>query len=67
MHLASADSLLKGEILALTLRDVNFKSGTTSANKTLKRVQKNAILALDRIDILYQFPVTVDERGTVIF
>lgn len=66
VHLAFSGSLRKGEILALTWSDVDFKSGTIFINKTLKRVQKNAIQALDRNDILYQFPAVFDEGRTVI-
>lgn len=66
VHLAFAGSLRKGEILALTWSDVNFKNGTIFINKTLKRVRKGAIQALDRDDILYQFPAVFDEGRTVI-
>lgn len=66
VHLAFAGSLRKGEILALTWKDVDFKSGTIFVNKTLKRVRKDAIQALDRNDILYQFPAVFDEGRTVI-
>lgn len=66
VHLAFAGSLRKGEILALTWSDVDFKNGTIFINKTLKRVRKDAIQALDRNDILYQFPAVFDEGRTVI-
>ena len=66
IHLAFAGSLRKGEILALTWSDVDFKSGTICVSKTLKRVRKDAIQALDRNDILYQFPAVFDEGRTVI-
>ena len=66
VHLAFACSLRKGEILALTWSDVDFKSGSICVNKTLKRVRKDAIQALDRNDILYQFPAVFDEGRTVI-
>ena len=56
----------KGEILALTWGDVDFENGTIFINKTLKRVRKDAIQALDRNDILYQFPAVFDEGRTVI-
>ena len=66
VHLAFAGSLRKGEILALTWSDVDFENGTIFINKTLKRVRKDAIQALDRNDILYQFPAVFDEGRTVI-
>ena len=66
VHLAFAGSLRKGEILALTWSDVDIKSGSICVNKTLKRVRKDAIQALDRNDILYQFPAVFDEGRTVI-
>ena len=66
VHLAFAGSLRKGEILALTWNDVDFKNGTIFINKTLKRVRKDAIQALDRDDILYKFPAVFDAGRTVI-
>ncbi|MDY2969895.1 MAG: hypothetical protein SOR83_07985 [Butyricicoccus pullicaecorum] len=66
VHLSFAGSLHKGEILALTWSDVDFKNGTIFINKTLKRVRKDAIQALDRNNILYQFPAVFDEGRTVI-
>lgn len=66
VHLAFAGSLRKGEILALTWSDVDFKSSSICVNKTLKRVRKDAIQALNRNDILYQFPAVFDEGRTVI-
>lgn len=66
VHLAFAGSLRKGEILALTWGDVDFKSGSICVNKTLKRVRKDAIQALERDDILYQFPAVFDEGRTVL-
>lgn len=66
VHLAFAGSLRKGEILALTWSDVDFKNGTIFINKTLKRVRTDAIQALDRDDIFYQFPAVFDAGRTVI-
>ena len=66
VHLAFAGSLRKGEILALTWGDVDFENGTIFINKTLKQVRKDAIQALDRNDILYQFSAVFDEGRTVI-
>ncbi len=66
VHLAFAGSLRKGKILALTWGDMDFKSGSIRVNKTLKRVRKDAIQALARDDILYQFPAVFDEGRTVI-
>lgn len=60
VHLAFAGSLRKGEILALTWSDVDFENGTIFINKTLKRARKDAIQALNRNDILYQFPAVFD-------
>ncbi len=66
VHLAFAGSLRKGEILALTWSDVDFKNSTIFINKTLKRVRKDTIQALDRDDIFYQFPAVFDAGRTVI-
>lgn len=66
VHLVFAGSLRKGEIIALTWNDVDFKNGTIFINKTLKRVRKDAIQTLERDDILYQFPAVFDEDRIVI-
>ncbi len=66
VHLAFTGSLRKRESLALTWGDVDFKNGTIFINKTLKQVRKDAIQALDRDDILYQFPAVFDAGRTVI-
>ena len=47
------------ECVGLNLNDVDFKNGTIFINKTLKRVRKDAIQALDRDNILYQFPAVL--------
>lgn len=65
IHLAFAGSLRKGEILALTWDDVDFQKGTVSISKTLKRVRRDAVDALNGKDILYQFPSVFDEGRTV--
>ena len=65
IHLAFAGSLRKGEILALTWDDVDFQKGTVSISKTLKRVRRDAVDALNGKDILYQFPAVFDEGRTV--
>ena len=65
IHLAFAGSLRKGEILALTWDDVDFQKGTVSISKTLKRVRRDAVDALNGKNILYQFPSVFDEGRTV--
>ena len=65
IHLAFAGSLRKGEILALTWNDVDFQNGTISISKTLKRVRRDAVDALNGKDILHQFPAAFDEGWTV--
>ena len=65
IHLAFAGSLRKGEILARTWDDVDFQKGTVSISKTLKRVRRDAVDALNGKDILYQFPSVFDEGRTV--
>ena len=62
IHLAFAGSLRKGEILALTWDDVDFQKGTVSISKTLKRVRRDAVDALNGKDILYQFPKSSRRR-----
>lgn len=65
IHLAFAGSLRKGEILALTWDDVDFRKGTVSVSKTLKRVRRDAVDVLNGKDILYQFSAVFDEGRTV--
>ena len=65
IHLAFAGSLRKGEILALTWDDVDFRKGTASVSKTLKRVRRDAVDVLNGKDILYQFSAVFDEGRTV--
>lgn len=65
IHLAFAGSLRKGEILALTWKDVDYEKGTVSVSKTLKRVRRDVVDALNGKDILYQFPAVFDEGRTV--
>lgn len=56
-------ALRKGEILALTWDDVDFQKGTVSISKTLKRVRRDAVDALNGKDILYQFPSVFEKGG----
>lgn len=65
IHLAFAGSLRKGEILALTWENVDYEKGTVSVSKTLKRVRRDVVDALNGKDILYQFPAVFDEGRTV--
>lgn len=65
IHLAFAGSLRKGEILALIWDDVDFRQGTVSVSKTLKRVRRDAMDVLNGKDILYQFPAVFNEGRTV--
>ncbi len=65
IHLAFAGSLRKGEILALTWDDADFREGTITVKKTLKRVRRDAVDALKGKDILYQFPAVFDVGRTV--
>ena len=59
------DGILKKYGKALTWDDVDFQKGTVSISKTLKRVRRDAVDALNGKDILYQFPSVFDEGRTV--
>lgn len=56
VELAFAGTLRKGELLALTWKDVNFTEGSIRVNKTLCRVSNRALTELQGRDVLYQFP-----------
>lgn len=66
IHLAFSGSLRKGEILALTWKDVDFENNSTQIHKTLSRVSRNALLTVDNRDILYQFPSVLGADKTVV-
>lgn len=64
VHLAFAASLRKGELLALTWADIDFENQAVRINKTLSRVSRDAIDALDGKDILFYFPPVWQEHQT---
>lgn len=66
IHLAFAGTLRKGELLALTWRDVDMETGTVAVNKTLSRVGCDAAQELGGRDILHIFPPTGTRRQTML-
>ncbi len=65
LHLAFAGSLRKGEILALTWDNVDFKNNSITVTKTLKRVTRESLAVLDGKEILYEFPGMFPDSRTV--
>ena len=66
LHLAFAGTLRKGEILGLTWNDISFQSSSVAVNKTLKRVRRNALTALDYKDILHEFAGMYPDSRTAV-
>lgn len=64
VHLAFSASLRKGELLALTWSDIDFENQSLHVSKTLSRVSRDAIDALDGKDILFHFPTIRREPRT---
>lgn len=64
--LAFAGTLRKGELLALTWKDVDFSNGSIRVNKTLCRVSNHALTQLQGRDILYQFPSLLNSICTTL-
>lgn len=66
IHLAFAGSLRRGEILALTWQDVDWKRSAIRINKTLCRVSKEALCTLGEQNILFEFPPVLKSDKTVL-
>lgn len=66
IHLAFAGSLRRGEILALTWQDVDWKRNVVRINKTLCRVSKEALRTLGEQNILFEFPPVLKSDKTVL-
>jgi integrase len=64
--LAFAGTLRKGEILALTWEDVDFKNKSIQVNKTLSRVSRNTLVEVGHRDVIYQFPPVLSAEKTVV-
>lgn len=66
IHLAFAGSLRRGEILALTWQDVDWKHSAIRINKTLCRVSQEALRTLGEQNILFEFPPVLKSDKTVL-
>lgn len=53
INLAFAGTFRKGEMLALTLQDVDWRNRSIRISKTIKRVSREALQALNYQDVLY--------------
>lgn len=56
IELSFVCTLRRGELLALTWDDINWEQNSLQINKTLCRVSKDAMLMLDKRDVLRIFP-----------
>ena len=65
IHLAFSGSLRRGEILALTWQDVDWKRSAIRRNKTLCRVSQEALRTLGEQNILFEFPPVLKSDKTV--
>lgn len=65
IHLAFAGTLRKGEILALTWQDVDWKNRSIRICKTIRRVSRRALQILNYRDVLYEFPSVLSRERTV--
>ena len=66
LHLAFAGFLRRGEILALTWQDVDWKRSAIRINKTLCRVSQEALRTLGEQNILFEFPPVLKSDKTVL-
>ena len=66
VHLAFAGTLRKGEILALTWHDVNFHDRSITINKSLKRVERDALEALGSGEVLQEFAGLYPDNHTTL-
>lgn len=66
IHLAFAGTLRKGEILALTWQDVDWKNCSVRICKTIRRVSRAALQALNYRDVLYEFPSVLSRERTAL-
>lgn len=66
VHLAFSASMRKGELLALTWKDIDFENCFLHVNKTLARVSREALEQLNFRDVLFQFPPVSNELQTML-
>ena len=64
INLAFAGTFRKGEMLALTWQDVDWRNRSIRISKTIKRVSREALQALNYQDVLYEFPSVLSIKKT---
>lgn len=64
INLAFAGTFRKGEMLALTWQDVDWCNRSIRISKTIKRVSREALQALNYQDVLYEFPSVLSIKKT---
>ena len=68
VHLTLVGALREGEVAGLTPEDIDFDAaggvGTFSVNKSMQRVQKNALLQVDGSCIIKEFPDKLEGSKT---
>lgn len=66
IELSFVCTLRRGELLALTWDDINWEQNSLRISKTLCRVSKDAMLALDERDVLHLFPADAHSRTVLV-
>ena len=66
INLAFAGTFRKGEVLALTWQDIDWDNRSIRISKTIKRVSREALQALNYQDVLYEFPSVLSSRKTTL-
>ena len=68
VHLTLVGALREGEVAGLTPEDIDFDAaggvGTFSVNKSMQRIQKNALLQVDGNCIIKEFPDKLEGSKT---
>ena len=66
INLAFAGTFRKGEVLALTWQDIDWDNRSICISKTIKRVSREALQALNYQEVLYEFPSVLSSRKTTL-
>lgn len=66
IELAFVCTLRRGELLALTWDDIDWNASSLRISKTICRVSKDAIIALNQRDIIQILPSNADNRTTLV-
>jgi len=64
VHIAFICSLRPGEVLALTWEDINLDESCININKTIQRVNKEALKLLPQDELIHLFPNSSEHSST---